>query len=78
MSRRLPFPPHGPVEWCDLLNQFLLTTPRERLVILLADQRAQVSQVARIPKMPIETAFPRLRLDRQYLAHVLKGWSRLQ
>ncbi|WP_044967300.1 hypothetical protein [Sorangium cellulosum] len=72
------FPPHEPVEWCDLLNQLLLTSPGERLVILLAVERAQVSQVVRIPKMSIETAFPRPRLERKHLAHVLKRWNCLQ
>lgn len=67
-----PSPLHGPVEARDLLNQLRLTMPRERLVILLADEDEQVSRVARLPKMPTETTFPRLRLDREHLAHVLK------
>ncbi|WP_159397817.1 RNA polymerase sigma factor [Sorangium cellulosum] len=69
--------PHGPVEARDLLAQLALLRPRERIVLLLVGEGEQVSQVARILKMPVETAFSRLRLGRKHLAHVPKRWRRL-
>ncbi|KYF57632.1 hypothetical protein BE08_27275 [Sorangium cellulosum] len=69
---------HGPVEARDLLAQLRPIRPRERIVLLLIGERERVSHIARILKLPVETAFSRLRLGRKHLVHVFKRWRRLR
>lgn len=70
--------PHGEVEARALLKLLWEVHSRERRALILVGEGEQVSQVARILKMPIGTAFSRLRQGRKHLAHVLKRWRRLQ
>jgi RNA polymerase sigma-70 factor (ECF subfamily) len=70
--------PHGEVEARALLKCLLLVEPGERRVLILVGEGEPVSDVARRLKLPVGTAFSRLRRGRLRLATVLKRWRRFR
>lgn len=70
--------PYGEIEARALLKYLVLVEPRERRVLILVGEGERVSDVARRLRLPVGTAFSRLRRGRLRLATVLKRWRRFR
>ncbi|MDC0679010.1 hypothetical protein [Sorangium atrum] len=70
--------PHEEIEARALLKYLLLVEPRERRVLILVGAAETASDIARRLRLPVGTAFSRLRRGRLRLATVLKKWRRFR